>query len=106
MTSLSQLVKYTNDLNTATKTLASHCRDTGVGSSPHLAILDDAPREVYRARRNVLSNVARLQTLLAEPGDFIQHLATQVRHLSLSYVEVALRLNEVDRINSLLVCSG
>lgn len=104
MASLSQLEAYTNDLNTATKTLASHCRNTGVGSSPYLAILDDAPREVHRARRKVLSNVARLQTLLAEPGDFIQHLASQVRHLS--YFQVVLRLKVWDRINSSLVCSG
>ena len=104
MTSLSQLETYTNDLNIAAKTLASHCRDDGVGSSPHLAILDDAPREVHRARLSILSNVARLQTLLAEPCDFIQRLASQVRHLR--YFDIVLRLNILDRINSLLVCSG
>ncbi|KAL9608104.1 MAG: hypothetical protein Q9167_007042 [Letrouitia subvulpina] len=78
MTSLSQLETYTNDLSTAAKTLANHGRDAGVGLGPHLSVPTDAPWEVHRARRNVLANIARLQILLAEPTDFLQHLASQV----------------------------
>ena len=81
MTSLTQLEKYTNELASAAKTLADHCRNTSVGSTPHLAIPNDAPCETHRARRNALAIIGQLQTLLAEPVDFIQHLASQVRRL-------------------------
>ncbi|KAL8792411.1 MAG: hypothetical protein Q9195_005025 [Heterodermia aff. obscurata] len=75
MISLSQLEVYTNDLVNATKTVANHCRDAGVDSTIHLTVPEDMP-EVRRARREILANVARLQTLMAEPDDFIQHLAS------------------------------
>ena len=77
MTSLSQL----ETLITAAKTLANHCRDANVGSTPHLAVPTDAPCETHRARRDALAIIGQLQTLLAEPVDFIQHLASQVRRL-------------------------
>ena len=80
MTGLSQLVTYASDLSAAAKTLADYCRDTGTtDSTPHLALPSNAPDEVHRARRNVLNNAGRLQILLAEPVDFIQRLASQVR---------------------------
>ena len=82
MISLSQLEVYTNDLISATKTLANHCRDAGVDSTTYIAVPEDTPAEVRRARRDVLANVARLQTLIAEPDDFIRHLASYVRELS------------------------
>ena len=104
MTSLSQLETYTNELVAATKALATHCRDAGVGSTPHLTVPDHAPFEVHRARRDVLANAARLQTLLAEPGDFIQHLASQVR--TLSHSSAARQLILLYRTNSLHVCNG
>ena len=78
MSSLRQLQTHTNDLAVAAKTLAEHCRDTGVGSTLHLTVPVDAPCEVHRARRNVLAIVARLQTLLAQPVDLIQQLSSQV----------------------------
>lgn len=77
MTSLSQLETYTNDLINAVKPLTDHIRDTGFDSSPHLSVPFDTSWEVHWARRNILAVVARLQTLLAEPTDFIQHLASQ-----------------------------
>lgn len=82
MDSLSQLEAYSNSLATATKTLLDYSRDAVVGSSTHLIVSRDAPYEVHRARRNILAIVARLETLLAEPADLIQHLANQVRHPS------------------------
>lgn len=75
MTSLSQLETYTNDLATAAKTLAGHNRGAGLGSD---ATLTDASGEIHRAKRDVLATMARLQVLLIEPSDFIQHLASQV----------------------------
>ena len=81
MTSLSQLETYTNELATAAKTLAKHCRDASAGSTPHLAVPTDAPFEIHRTRRNALAIITQLRTLLAEPIDFIQHLASQVRRL-------------------------
>ena len=83
MSSFSQLETCTKDLTSAAKTLAEHCRDTGVGSTPHLTVPNDAPDEAHRARRNVLATVACLQIILAEPAGFIQHLASQVRQLFL-----------------------
>ena len=82
MISLSQLEVHTNDLITATKTLTNYCRDAGVDPTTHLALPKDMPGEVRRARRDILANVARLQTLVAEPDDFIQHLASHVRQRS------------------------
>ena len=80
MSSLSQLEAYSNGLATATKTLLDYRRDAAVDSTTHLTVPRDAPYEVQRARRNVLAIVARLETLLAEPADLIQHLANQVRY--------------------------
>ncbi|KAI1504044.1 O-methyltransferase family protein [Biscogniauxia marginata] len=77
MASLSQLETYTTELATAARALADQCRDAGLGSTPDLALSRDAPLEVHRARRNVLTAVAKVQTLLAEPVDFIQQLASQ-----------------------------
>lgn len=103
-TSLSQLEKYANDLAAAVKTLTDHLRPAGAGSTSHLAVPSDVPGEVHRARRNVLANAARLQILLAEPADFIQHLASQVRHLSRFDTEPCLIV--WCRINSSRVCNG
>ncbi|KAF7514171.1 hypothetical protein GJ744_004496 [Endocarpon pusillum] len=77
MTTLSQLETYANDLTVAAKTLADRYRDVGVGSTPQVAVPSDASSQVHRARRDVLAIVGRLQTLLAEPAEFIQHLASQ-----------------------------
>ena len=106
MTSLTQLETYTNDLINAVKPLTDHIRDTGFDSSPHLSVPFDTSWEVHRARRNILAVVARLQTLLAEPTDFIQHLASQVRRLACLRLGVELHLIVFHRINSSLVCNG
>lgn len=97
MTSLSQLETYTNDLSAAAKILADHGRDADVGLGPHLSVAINAPWEVHRARRNILAILARLQMLLVEPTDFIQHLASQVRPLfqfsSQSQLNILYRIN-------------
>lgn len=98
MTSLSQLETWSNDLAIAVKTLNDHCRGDGTASTPHLAITNVAPGEADRARRNILTIATRLQTLLAEPAEFIQHLARQVCHTRNFSVET--RLNGVHRTNS------
>lgn len=90
MASLNQLETEINELLTAAKALVDHCRAAGGGlfapaspsSTPRPAVPPEAPDDAHRARRNVLAIVTRLQMLLAEPADFIQHLACQVRHLS------------------------
>lgn len=74
----SQLQTYTSELAAATKVLADHYQDASVGSIPHLAVPASASCEMHRARREVLAIASRLQTLLFEPADFIQHLASQV----------------------------
>ncbi|KAH8807219.1 O-methyltransferase family protein [Xylogone sp. PMI_703] len=49
----------------------------GIGANPHLEATCEATCEMHHAKRKVLGVVARLQTLLAEPADFIHHLASQ-----------------------------
>ena len=80
MTSSSQLETWSNDLAIATKTLSDHCRANGTASTLDAAFTNVAPGEVDRARRNILTIATRLQTLLAKPAEFIQHLASQVCH--------------------------
>jgi hypothetical protein len=77
-----QLQIYVNELNNAAKTLTDYCSEVNINSDFHISMSNNAPSEVHRARRNVLAIASRLQTLLAEPADFIPQLATQVRHLS------------------------
>ena len=84
MDSPTQLEAYTDELTTAVKSLASYCRNAEIHySTPQLLVPPEAPGEVHRARRTILANVVKLQTLLVEPADFLQHLAGQVRSLSL-----------------------
>ncbi|KAF2178409.1 hypothetical protein K469DRAFT_754497 [Zopfia rhizophila CBS 207.26] len=77
MTSSIQLETWANDLAIAAKTLSDHCPGDGTASTPNLAITNVAPGKADRARRNILSIANRLQTQLAEPVEFIQHLASQ-----------------------------
>ena len=74
----SQLEICINDLAIAAKILATNCQETGTGSNTRLVVPIEASDEVQRARRSVLRLVSRLRKLLAEPVDFIQHLASQV----------------------------
>ena len=86
MTGLAKLGAHTAELNAAIETFTSHCRnmeyasdlelDPGNASQP--LIPPEAPAEAHRARRPIMANIAKLQTLLAEPADFLQELARQV----------------------------
>jgi hypothetical protein len=76
---LGQLQSYLNELSSAAKIITDHCLDTNVSLAPHISIPNNVPSEVHRARRSLLAVTTRLQTLLAEPADFIQQLASQVR---------------------------
>ncbi|KAL9111234.1 MAG: hypothetical protein Q9227_004312 [Pyrenula ochraceoflavens] len=73
MNSLSQLERYTNDLVSAAKTLADHCHAT----ESNLFETSITHPTARRARRNALAIIAQLQTLLVDPADFIQQLASQ-----------------------------
>lgn len=86
MTSLAQLESYTNELSAAVKSLANHARnvedstvDFAAASTPQPLVRPDAPSDAHRARRTVLSVIAKLQTLLGEPADFLQQLSRQVQ---------------------------
>lgn len=87
MNSLDQLEAYTIELAAAVKTLANHCRNfgTSVDSTaksplvPPSLVPPDAPSEAHCARQSVLACLSKLRTLLSEPADFLQQLATQVR---------------------------
>ena len=91
MTGWAELEAHTTELNAAIETLTTHCRSIEVNLSfeaearnaPQPLIPPEAPAEAHRARRPVMANIAKLQTLLAEPADFLQELARQVG-LSLS----------------------
>ena len=92
MTGWAQLEAQMAELNASIETLTNHCRDIEItsdfeaeaGSAPQPLIPPEAPAEAHRARRPIMANIAKLQTLLAEPADFLQELARQVG-LSLSF---------------------
>lgn len=85
MTGWALLEAHTAELNAAIETLHSHCRNIeGISNfevearkAPQPLIPPEAPAEAHRARRSILANIAKLQTLLAEPADFLQELARQ-----------------------------
>lgn len=68
MDRLHKLETFANELAVAVKSLGAHYRN---GES-------EESREVQRARRAIMGNAARIQTLLGEPSDFLQRLASQV----------------------------
>ena len=73
---------HTTELNNAIEVLTSHCRNIE-RTSDFEAEAKNAPQplispEAHRARRPILANIAKLQTLLVEPVDFLQELARQV----------------------------
>ena len=92
MTGWAQLEAYTAELNAAVETLTSHCQNAeapaegDAENTPQALVPPEAPVEAHRARRPILANIAKLQTLLAEPADFLQELARQV---GLSFSDVA-----------------
>ena len=73
---------HTTELNTAIEVLTSHCRNTERISDFEVEA-NHAPQplispEAHRLRRPIMANIAKLQTLLVEPVDFLQELAKQV----------------------------
>lgn len=86
MDNLSHLETYAQEVAAAAKLLADQCRASSIGQSmsssslpAHLTIPLDAPDEVHQTRRKLVFTMARLQTFLAQPADFLHHLASQVR---------------------------
>ena len=82
---LNLLESHIQDVLTAARDLSNRCRELPAGSpvgspsTPNASIVpSNAPLELHRLRRSILAKVARLHTLLYEPADFIQHLASQV----------------------------
>ncbi len=98
MTSLAKLEAYTSELAAAVKSLAKYCQnveapsDFGNGKMPQPLVVPEAPTEAHQARRSIMANVAKLQTLLVEPADFLQQLAVQVR---LSFPSTLLKTDAV-----------
>ena len=78
LTSSTQLETWGNDLSMAIKCLSDHLHGQGTASAPHLAILNGVSDEADRARRIILTIATRLQTVLAEPAEIIQDLASKV----------------------------
>ena len=75
---LGQLQSYVNELSSAAKLIIDHCPDANLSHATHISIPSNAPSEVHRARRNLLALTTRLQSLFAEPADFVQQIASQV----------------------------
>ena len=84
MNSLAQLEAYTSELAAAVKSLANCCRnveapvDFAARNTPQPLLPTESPSEAHRARRSIMANLVKLQTLLDEPADFLQRLAGQV----------------------------
>lgn len=81
---VAQLEAYTNELAAAVKTFASHCRSKpghcAGETTPHpLIIPETSPEEVHQARRSILANITRIQTILLGSADLLRQLALQVR---------------------------
>lgn len=78
---LSQIETCANELARAARNLAEYCRtapDADPPGSGFPSVSSDAPSHAHRARRVILASVAKLQTLIAQPGHFLQQLASQV----------------------------
>lgn len=85
MASLAKLESCTSELAAAVEILAEYCQkieapvDIAAYDTPQPLVSPKAPSEAHRARRSIMSNIAKLQTLLGEPADFLHQLAGQVR---------------------------
>ncbi|MCJ1399417.1 hypothetical protein MMC11_002619 [Xylographa trunciseda] len=84
MDSLTQLESHSNELATAVKNLANYSRSLVVQqNSTHQPLIDpEAPKEIHRAKASILSNAARVRTLVCGPTDFLKHLASQIELLA------------------------
>lgn len=86
MTTVNQINIWANDLAVAVGALRHRDYDQ----------LENA--ESYEARRSILRIASRLKTHLAEPADFIQHLACQVRR-----IVQALVLKDFDKLSQVQI---
>ncbi|KAI8623047.1 hypothetical protein F5Y19DRAFT_468820 [Xylariaceae sp. FL1651] len=86
MTSLSQLETQCAELAAAIQSLVTCCRSQGalgecsktsIGGTPQPLMLPNNLNEAYRIRKSVLGHLTYIQSLLQQPDDFLQHLATQ-----------------------------
>lgn len=73
---------HPTELDSAIEVPTSHYRNTEPTSDFEVEA-NNAPQplitpEAHRARRPIMANVAKLQSLLVEPVDFLQELARQV----------------------------
>jgi hypothetical protein len=80
MDKLVQLENHSNDLTRAIKNIASYSRSTDVQSNSAFQPLihPEACQEVLSAQAEILSNVAKIKTLVNGPTEFLKHLASQV----------------------------
>lgn len=81
MDRVSQLEAYASELIRSVQSLASYCRNTKshpLSSTPRSLVPPEAPQNVHRTRRTVLASITNIQIILADPVDFLQHLASQV----------------------------
>lgn len=83
-----QLATCTRELCSALRSLTTQLTNVQLplacpGDSPARVTYADPSHEVYRARQSALANLSKLQMMLFSPGDFLQHLAFQVRHSDL-----------------------
>ncbi|KAL8747707.1 MAG: hypothetical protein Q9190_000448 [Brigantiaea leucoxantha] len=83
MSTLGQLEAYTAQLAADVGEFVKHCRNAEVpigsvaGDAPQPLIPLEAPSNAYQVRRSIMANTTKLQTLLGEPTDFLQQLASQ-----------------------------
>ncbi|KAL9090652.1 MAG: hypothetical protein Q9165_005140 [Trypethelium subeluteriae] len=77
MMNSNQLETLSNELVLAVQTLSQHCLGDRTVSTPNSVMKEVMPSEADRARQSILTIAARLQTLVVEPAEFFQHLATQ-----------------------------
>jgi hypothetical protein len=81
---LAQIESCANELARAAKSLAEYCQTTtgpGADAEPSASlpfVPADGPSQAHRARRSIFASAAKLQNLIAEPGHFIERLASQV----------------------------
>lgn len=120
MNGLAELEACTSEVALAVKRLADYCRnveapyDMTASSIPQPLVLPEAPNEAHGVRRSIVTNLARLQTMLGEPADFLQHLAYHVGFLfpfpfPFPGISYALRCRAdftCCRTSSLLLCNG
>ena len=81
---LAQIESCANELARAAKSLAEYCQATpgprsdAEPSAGIPVVAPDGPSQAHRARRSIFANAANLQNLIAEPGHFVEQLASQV----------------------------